>query len=384
MGADGRRHELDSVLGGQQDSLSVQFGEKPVFLKHLDRIIHEQEGRFSEIVGGKELLVVFRTSKTTGFKYVGFVPREDWNREIVNLRNGVLAVAAVTLALAMVLAYVFMKSIYNPMFLLLKAMKQSVGTTDFDFQIKEQRKDEFGILFAGFNTMMRNLQQLVKNLYEEKLLKQEFELKLLQSRMNPHFLYNTLNSIYSIAKLHGVREVTDMAYALSHFFRHSLKGDDWITVKEMLEHIENYFRIQKIRYRDKFDLSVDVEDELMDMPVLKLLLQPLAENAIIHGIEMKSGKGMIHINGYRLGANAVFVVADDGLGIEPERLEAIQAQLVEGVQHSELFALSNVNKRIKHYYGDQYGLNIFSELHKGTTVEVVLPFSSGSGGNSHV
>jgi len=365
------------------DSLSsVRFGEKPAVFDRLGRVFEEAQGRFTDNVDGSERFVVFHTSAATGFKYVAFVPKEDWTREINRLRNDIVLAALVMVAAAMLLAYFFMKSIYKPMFRLLKAMKQTVGKTDFDYQIEERRKDEFGVVFAGFNAMVRNIQQLVKNLYQEKLLKQEFELKLMQSQMNPHFLYNTLNSIYSVAKLHGVREVTEMAYALSHFFRHSLKGGDWISVREMLEHIEYYLKIQSIRYRDKFDWTIDVEDELMDLPILKLLLQPLVENAIIHGIEMKEGKGTIAIHGYRLDSAVVFAVSDDGLGMDEDRLQMIREQLGAGVQSSELFALSNVNMRIKHYYGEEYGLEIFSERGKGTTIQVVLPPDFGR--NEHV
>jgi two-component system sensor histidine kinase YesM len=169
-----------------------------------------------------------------------------------------------------------------------------------------------------------------------------------------------------------------MTYALSHFFRHSLKGDDWISVREMLEHIQYYLRIQKIRYRDKFDVTIDVEDELMEMPVLKLLLQPLVENAIIHGIEMKKGKGSITVSGYRLGADVVFTVSDDGLGMSSERLKEVREFLRSGVQSSDqIFALSNVNNRIKHYYGENYGLQIYSQPDQGTTLEATLPKPAG-------
>lgn len=363
-------------------SFSVRFGEKPPVFDRLGRVLEEREGRFTDVVEDREHLVVFHTSETTGFKYVAFVPKEDWNKEIERLRNDMGLAALAMIAAAVLLAYIFMKNIYRPMYRLLKAMRQTVGKTDLNYQIEERRKDEFGVVFAGFNAMIRNIQQLVKNLYQEKLLNQEIELKLMQSRMNPHFLYNTLNSIYSVAKRHGVHEVTEMAYALSHFFRHSLKGDDWITVKEMLEHIEYYLKIQRIRYRDKFDWTIDVEDELLDMPILKLLLQPLVENAIIHGIEMKDGKGTIAVHGYRLDNAVVFTVIDDGLGMDEARLQSIREQLEKGELSSEMFALSNVNRRIKHYYGEAYGLEIFSEQGKGTTVEVVLP--PDGGGKRHV
>jgi two-component system sensor histidine kinase YesM len=357
---------------------TIQFGERPTMIKNLDLILSETEGSFSEKFAGREVLVVFRTSEKTGFKYVNFMPREDWDQEITNLRNGVIIISLFASLVTMLLAYLFMKSIYNPMYRLLNAMNQTVNKKNFEYQIHEQRKDEFGVLFLGFNSMIRDIQQLIKNLYEEKLLKQEFELKLMQSRMNPHFLYNTLNSIYSIAKLHKVNEVTEMAYALSHFFRHSLKADDWITVKEMLEQINNYLKIQKIRYRDKFEVTIDVEDDLMNMPILKLLLQPLVENAIIHGVEMKEGKGKISIAGYKLDDHVVFIVVDDGLGMPTPRLEEIREHLNAGAEPSmELFALSNVNQRIKHYYGENYGLEIFSQLHKGTTVEITLPAHQG-------
>lgn len=360
----------------------LRFGESPSFLKHSKLIEEQEQGSFTEKVGGEDLLVVFNTSQSTGFKYLAFVPREDWNREIVNLRNDIALVAAIAVAAMLILSFLFMEHIYRPMYRLLSAMKQFAVKKDFGYQIEEKRKDEFGILFEGFNRMTQNLQQLVKNLYEEKLLKQEFELRLMQSKINPHFLYNTLNSIYSIAKIHGVREVSEMTYALSHFFRHSLKGDDWITVKEMLDHIEYYLRIQKIRYRDKFEVAIDVEDELMEMPILKLLLQPLVENAIIHGIEMKKGKGTIEVTGYRTGDDVVFAVSDDGLGMTPERLEEVRKHLESGMQSSDdIFALTNVNNRIKHYYGQQYGLQIYSQPGQGTTLEVILP---QRGGGNHV
>lgn len=375
--ADGRSLIQASEEG--QGLLPVGFGERPAALEHLDRIVNEREGRFAAMLTGRPHLVVFHTSDATGFKYVTFVPREDWMKEIVLLRNEILLVGGIAVAAGLLIAYGFMRSIYNPMFRLLKAMRLSAGHADFTYQIREKRKDEFGILFEGFNIMIRNIQQLVKNLYHEKLLKQEFELKLMQSRMNPHFLYNTLNSIYSIAKLNGVREVTEMAYALSHFFRHSLKGDDWITVKEMIEHLDYYLQIQKIRYRDKFDVTIDVEDELMEQKVLKLLLQPLVENAIIHGLEMKNAKGHIGITGYRLEDNMVFAVSDDGLGMNEKRLEQIRKQLSAGGPSTEYFALSNVNQRIRHYYGEAYGLALYSQEGKGTTVEVVLPWTSGGG-----
>ncbi|CAH0120641.1 MULTISPECIES: sensor histidine kinase [unclassified Paenibacillus] len=360
----------------------LRFGESPSFLKNSKLIEEQEQGSFTEKVGGEDLLVVFNTSQSTGFKYLAFVPREDWNREVVNLRNDIALVAAIAVGAMLILSFLFIEHIYRPMFRLLSAMKQFAVKKDFGYQIEEKRKDEFGILFEGFNRMTQNLQQLVKNLYEEKLLKQEFELRLMQSKINPHFLYNTLNSIYSIAKIHGVREVSEMTYALSHFFRHSLKGDDWITVKEMLDHIQYYLRIQKIRYRDKFEVTIDVEDELMEMPILKLLLQPLVENAIIHGIEMKKGKGTIEVTGYRTGDDVVFAVSDDGLGMTEERLEEVRKHLESGVQSSDdIFALTNVNNRIKHYYGQQYGLQIYSQPGQGTTLEVILP---QRGGGNHV
>ncbi|MCC3373270.1 sensor histidine kinase [Cohnella sp. REN36] len=372
-----------SETGSGEDAFPLaRFGEMPAFLAQMPDIREKGEGRLTGEAGGEKQLVVFHTSQSTGFKYMAFVPRGDWNREIVRLRNDILAVAAVAVAAMLLLAFLFMRSIYNPMYRLLSAMKQFVGKKDFAYQIEEQRKDEFGILFAGFNTMTENIQQLVRNLYEEKLMKQDFELKLMQSKIHPHFLYNTLNSIYAIAKLHGVREVTEMTHALSHFFRHSLKGEDWITVREMLEHIRYYLQIQKIRYRDKFDVTYDVEDELMEMPVLKLLLQPLVENAIIHGVEMKKGQGTIAITGYRIGAEVVFSVQDDGLGMSAERLEEVRAHLASGDQSTDrIFALSNVHNRIKHYYGERYGLQIYSQPNQGATIEVTLPQPPGG---SHV
>jgi two-component system sensor histidine kinase YesM len=368
---------LANVSLSQNDAFSALFGKKPRALEYMANVIAEEQGSYNVTMEGQHFLVVSRTSESTGFKYVTLVPKNHWNREILALRNGLVVIAILTVVAALLLALLFMRNIYRPMHRLLKAMNKSVDIADFNYQIEEQRKDEFGVLFSGFNSMIRRIQLLIKNLYQERLLKQEMELKLMQSRMNPHFLYNTLNSIYSIAKLSGLHEVTDMTYSLSNFFRLSLRGGDWITVKEMLHHLDYYLRIQKIRYRGRFEMTTDVEDELLDVPILKLLLQPLVENAIIHGLETKEGKGNITIVGYREGEHYVLSVSDDGLGMEETKLEEIRHALSLPQHDGDMFALHNVQMRIKHYYGPQYGLEIYSAPLKGTTVEITLPVSTG-------
>ncbi len=376
-------HSLVDINNGNDAfPFSLRVGEK-LELEHADDIETSKSGSFVDHVNNQQVMVVFQTSDDTQFKYVTLVPFEAWTREMVSLRNGVIVVACLTALLALVVAIFFTRSIYHPMQLLLRHMRMLTEHEGLNEHIQVQRKDEFGILFQGFNTMVDNIKQLIKHLYHERLLKQDMELKLMQSRMHPHFLYNTLNSIHAIAKLHGIQEVSEMVYALAHFFRLSFKGDDFLTVKQMVEHLEFYLRIQKIRYKDKFQISFDIEDDIMDQSVFKFLLQPLVENAIIHGLELKETSGKITISGYKVQDNVVFTVSDDGLGITDEEIERIKQKLAgESNTTDDMFALMNTNQRIKNYYGDQYGIEIYSVLGKGTTVEVIIPFQHR--GDHHV
>ncbi len=348
----------------------------------------EKNEKFPLEIDDGNTLVYLERSELTGFYYFALVPASNINREISTLRNIIILICILTVFFAIMLSFIFLKSIYVPINRMVVAMKKLVFRPDFDYFIKEKRKDEFGILYNSFNEMVMGMKQLFNQLFEEKLKKKEAQLKFLQAQINPHFLYNTLNSIYCISKLYKINEITELSYSLINFFRISLSGGhEFITVKEMLDHINYYVRIQNIRYKDQFEVRSDVDDELLHCMVLKLLLQPLVENSIMHGMKNKEGKGTIEITGYRTHDSMKFTVSDNGRGMPAAELDKIQnslSEMYDEVEYKDMFALRNIHRRIKLHYGEKYGLRIFSTEGEGTVVEVILPYTGEEKGEENV
>ena len=327
-------------------------------------------------------LVFQRVSPQTAFYYFAVVPLRSINQEIKTLRNVIIFVAVLTILFAVLLSFIFIKQIYVPIDRLVAAMTKVVNRPNFDYQIKERRSDEFGILYSSFNRMVNDMKQLFEQLINEKLKKKDVQLRLLQAQINPHFLYNTLNSIYCIAKLHEVREITELASSLINFFRISLSGGkELITVREMLDQIDYYVSIQNVRFKGQFEVITDMEEELLDRCFLKFLLQPLVENAIIHGMKNKKGRGVIEIAGYKVKEGVKLVVKDNGIGIPSEKLAKIRENLADTREEEsdDMFALRNIHRRIQLYYGERYGLHLFSTEGMGAVVEVFLPAAEING-----
>ncbi|HPP36822.1 MAG TPA: sensor histidine kinase, partial [Clostridiales bacterium] len=221
---------------------------------------------------------------------------------------------------------------------------------------------------------------LINKISSIKLQQKEAELNSLQNQINPHFLYNTLESIRGAALYHGIQEIASMAKSLSLLFRYSISDRVLVSVREELQHLENYISIQNFRFENKFQLQYNIPPEFMDYKILKLTLQPLIENSIKHGLEMKLGKGTIKIDILQLNSNIRIVISDDGLGMTPKKLEELNRSLASikswdpgaGSHSGTGIGVMNVNARIKLYFGDQYGLK-FRESAVGTTVEITLP-----------
>ena len=243
--------------------------------------------------------------------------------------------------------------------------------------------EELRSLTGSVNVMADRLQELIQqNRMEQENLKKA-ELRTLQAQVNPHFLYNTLDTILWQAEDGNTQEVIRLTQALSDFFRISLSsGKDWIPVRQELRHLAGYLSIQKVRYRDVLNYEIDVAQAILDYTILKLVLQPLVENAIYHGIKERRGGGKIVVRGYEEEGRLFFSVADNGMGMTAERLAAIRKSLSEGTEmpHGQVFpgytgsgfGLRNVDQRIRLYYGQPEGLQIESGT-GGTVVSFRVP-----------
>lgn len=256
-------------------------------------------------------------------------------------------------------------------------MTRQAGKGDFAVRAPEGGNDELAVLNQGFNQMVERIGNLVEDIRVEQLNLRAMELKLLQAQINPHFLYNTLDTIIWLAEAGQKEQVVMMVSTLSDFFRTTLsKGRDYITVKEETAHIRSYLTIQQFRYRDILEYEIDIPEELEEYQILKLTLQPLVENALYHGIKNKRGLGHILVSGKKQGDHLVFTVRDNGKGMDPERLAYVQ-RLISGELKDEDapsgFGLFNVNQRLQLNYGSEYGLILASEEGEWTEVNVIIP-----------
>ena len=223
----------------------------------------------------------------------------------------------------------------------------------------------------GTRKMAGRIEGLLENVRKEQDAQHLTELQLLQAQVNPHFLYNTLDTIVWLVEGGMEQDAVDMITSLSVFFRTSLsKGKDIISLAEEERHTLSYLEIQQSRYRDIMEFEIRIPKELEGVMVPKLTLQPLAENALYHGIKNKRGKGKILIEGFDLGEDMMLRVTDNGQGMTPERLKEVQDAICTGERAG--FGLAAVAERIALYYGPGYGMTISSEEGVGTTVEIRL------------
>ncbi|MDO3676736.1 sensor histidine kinase [Paenibacillus ehimensis] len=311
-------------------------------------------------------------------------PKEELYRETNLNRMYTYIIIGISFVLACLISWGVYSGIASPVQRLLKGMKR-VGSGNFNVRLENNRADELGYLTRAFNKMVEDQRHLIENYYEQQLQLANTELKFLQSQINPHFLYNTLDSIYWTAKNYDADEISEMVLNLSNFFRLSLsKGRETFTVEETVTHLHYYIRVQQLRFLDSFTVSYKLAEECKNVPVLKLILQPLVENAILHGLE-KRRDGRLLIAGRIEDGCLMLTVQDNGTGIPPGRLEHIRSELAKlAVCESgtlsykqsnpkDLFGLRNVMSRILIVYGKRAGLRLCSAEGEGTTATLILP-----------
>ncbi|MFD0711431.1 sensor histidine kinase [Paenibacillus sp. GCM10027626] len=253
----------------------------------------------------------------------------------------------------------------------LRAEMAKLRTGNFNIALAGASKDEIGEIHQGFIRMAGQLKQTIDDVYVSRIRRREAELTALQAQINPHFLYNTLDSIRWLAMKHRNYDVSEQIEALSEIFKHVLsKGRPIVTIGSELEFLENYMFIQQAKYGQRIKLRVEADPDLLALPVPKLILQPLVENAILHGLEEKLEGGTIEVRIEREGERIRMVVSDDGLGADQERMNRLLG--VEGDREGG-FALRNIDERIKLQYGREFGLTFSSKKNEGTIVELRVP-----------
>lgn len=335
--------------------------------------LHYQNNIFKYINGSLYQLVI-EDSNYTNWKTVGVFSVSESIGQVLQMRNYTIAIGAITLGLAVILSLIISSSIAKPVRQLTDLMeKVEGGELEVSFQSKKQ--DEVSRLGYKFNNMIQEIRNLIEMVYSVQKRKRESELKVLQAQIKPHFLYNTLDTINWMARKHGAMDIVSIISDLTDLFRIGLsKGNQVITVEEELKHIICYLRIQKARYRDKLNYTLDAQVDTSDLQVLKLILQPIVENAIYHGVKMQRKQGHIKIQVSIQNHALIFVVEDDGPGIEHEQLSEINNVLKSGNHHIKKgYGMFNVNERVQLTFGEEYGVSIQSEINTGTRVCITHP-----------
>ncbi|ACS99573.1 cache domain-containing sensor histidine kinase [Paenibacillus sp. JDR-2] len=333
---------------------------------------------------GESLLLTYSKGEN-GWQYLYAVPLSTLTKELNSIKQFVMLLIAVWLVMSIPVMLLLTMFLTAPIKNLLLSMRR-FQNGQFDEKVDVKYGDEIGYLTQGYNSMVESIKALVDDAYVLRLREQEAELKALQAQINPHFLYNMLDTIFWEAESAGQEKISEMIINLSRLFRLSLnRGKSFTNVAKERELLELYLSLQKMRFRDVLEYEVDISPDLGEYVILKLLLQPFVENAIVHGIERKRGGGFVRVTGTREGDRLKFVIEDNGSGMGEEEL----AKLTELPKESDInvgqdtsgYAVRNVQERLKHYYKDDFELTYDSKPGQGTRVQLIIPAVLSMGGS---
>ena len=332
--------------------------------------------------GGEKFNVTNRMSIDAGWETLYLLPQSELYRPSRQLGAYLLVTSVVSLLLTVFIA-AWTSNLVSGNIRKLERTMRRVEEGDFSVQVQTTGRDEIGLLGQRFNLMLSRINELIQNLYIERLAKQQAEFQVLRAQIHPHFLYNTLGSIQWLARSAGQKVIERMVANLIGLLKMSVKRkSEFVTVKEEFEYIEHYLSIQAFRFEDRFKVSYEKDEALMDRMMLHFILQPLVENALLHGIEMSKGVGLLTVRAFAEEGSLVLEVEDNGIGMTPDQMRKILSGDDGGGSYPGLHSIGvrNVNERIKLYYGEEYGLRYRSEPGVGTVATARLPLGRPMGG----
>lgn len=365
----------DIVYHPQQQLILSKVKEE-----QLEEIIGKEDSIAYTDERGEEKIYTPLRSEQTGWTIVGVAYASELVENESAVKMIYFGIGCLLAVLAVGMAVVVAENITRPMKQLQEAMDR---VTEGDFEavqgIEVQGENEVYKLQQNFIRMIRQIEELMqKNIYEEEE-KRKSEMKALQSQINPHFLYNTLDSIIWMIEAGEADRAIQMTSALARFFRQAIgKSEVFVPLREELEYTKNYLVIQKMRYEDKVDYTIQVEEGLMECRVLKLMLQPLVENALYHGLKYKESRGVIQIIGYQMGEKMVLKVSDNGVGMAEDVLRHIFDRKDRERKHNGI-GMGNIRKRMQLYYGESCTFQVDSEKDVGTAVTMMIPREAQGG-----
>lgn len=319
----------------------------------------------------KQLCVI--PLKVTDWTLISLSEDERHNEQLQNLRNITIGLLAAILSVITTLSILVARGISRPVKELVHSMEK-FGAGDFSVYAKVKYKDEIGQLRGSFNKMVSDMEHLVHNVCEEKNLKQQAQIKALQMQINPHFLYNTLDTIQWLANMHDEKDIAEVTRSLGYLMRFSLREQELISFEEELDAVEAYIRIQKYRYGQELKIDIDVEEEVLYEKIPCHIVLPLLENAIEHGVSNKTSDKQVKVTGWMKEHVMCLQIIDNGVGIPEEMIKNIMSGKSEQKNEKHMsIGIQNVNKRLKLKYGEEYGIRLESQEGKGTCVSIEIP-----------
>lgn len=345
----------------------------------LQNIKEINEGVTYSSIGGDSVVVFTKHLNINNWLLAAVIPEAELYEKVNNLESSLRFIIVILIIFSSIICVVLSRAIVKP----IQSLTKSVEVEDIDKieNIQQEGPREVTILSRVLNELLARVQQLINRVQIEQEEKKKTELSLMQAQINPHFMYNTLYSVQQLCEFNECKEAGIMVLALANFFRIGLsKGNDMISIEEEINHVKNYLIIQHMKYGEKFEYEFSIESELLSYPILKLTLQPLIENAIYHGIQMKRGRSNIYISGVMDSGNIVLSVEDTGIGMTEERYEEVIKCLQGKPGYENIsFGIKNVYSRLGLFYKDQATMQISSQLNKGTKIMIMIPAKHDKG-----
>lgn len=354
------------------DSSNTYYGRKYPYMERINTLYATQDME-------QPSYVTTLTQHQGGYVVIGVAPVEDVATAYEGLRKTILLISVLGITLATVLPALFVMNFAKRTQRIIKFMRRAENG-DLTARLPDTKKDELGQISRGFNDMLEELTRYIERSYKAEIKQKHTELAALQARINPHFLYNTLEVIRMRAIAQGAADVGEMIYSLAVLFKSYVKPKPNFTLKDELENNRLYLELFRIRYKDKFAYAFDCPPELLTEPVLRMLLQPVIENYVVHGLRSDRMDNRVDVLVHREGDELILQVRDNGKGIEDVQLARLQEELDDASDEQGSFGLRSVHERLRLTYGEPYGVTLDSIAGQGTTVTLRMPASSSAEG----
>jgi two-component system sensor histidine kinase YesM len=353
------------------------FSDASLVSKIYGKTDKKEQSYFDYDINGKKYLISFSKIQNNNWTIISLIPYSYLMQKTNYILFFTICIIVMFILFAIYISFSVSFSISNSLNNLIRSFR-IVEKGQFNIQVDHSGNDDINRLNLMYHRMVLRLDHLINELYKTKLINKEVQITALKAQINPHFLYNTLETINSIAKIRNIKEISQMTKSLSSMFRYSIKGDqDFVTLREEIDNVKHYISILNIRHDNKIGFVLDIADEVYEYKIPKLILQPLVENSILHGIELKKEKGTIYIHSFVEENHLKLIVIDNGLGIPLDKQDLLQAQLenTEEMQDhlGKGIGLLNVKDRLQIYYSDKYQFKLESTLGEGTSITLRLP-----------